>query len=509
MSFAIQTPVSSTVTEVSFFAAEAEESSVESDFEMPSSEMQGGLKTSFKEHIVTSMPKCLNDSKTEKYVLSFGPKIYASLPSTTKHLLPLATLYRPLQDSVKRDSTPLTPQRTPPKEPRHLSNETQGAPQKKSESYSKGAAETQAKRHLEEGKETLKTSTSRQEKTEQKKESAAWFVSRQWSKEETNKWWEERYSQKERQKENQKQDQEQQEQKEEKSPLCISKSTSLSSKNAASPATSENDVKKMKKPELTAPRLGIFALYYILTKMGIFSDGISNFAYKKELEALDAEATEVHKKRLEEVNNALKKEKETERWGVMVKMFSWMTSCVGIISGIALVATGVGAFAGAMLIIGGAIQITNQMMEMMGGWQKIAEILPGEDLDKKRAVVSWMQIGIAVLCLVLSGVGVIWGGFSNFSEATQVAMGVFTGIVAMGYGATTIAEGMTAFMFKNRLATVKTFDIQLAKLKHLRQDLMDKVDLGVDRLEKLFEDLSSALEFEEELFQADQMLLRK
>ncbi|MCC5832830.1 MAG: type III secretion system translocon subunit SctE [Chlamydiales bacterium] len=339
--------------------------------------------------------------------------------------------------------------------------------------------------------------------------------SRTWTKEETSQWWEQRYHQKERdgQKQGQREEQEQQEQHPDKKKKKSVAGVSALWPNKKLPRIPQNQPeggaeKIMKKPTLKKPQTGIFALYYILTKIGILSDGTSNFSYKKEIETIDAETTQAYKKRLGEMKEAIEKEKEAEQWGIATKVFSWMGALISIVAGVALIATGVGAVAGAMMIAGGIIQLTNQILEITGGWKKIAELLPGDDPEKKRAVINWIQIGIAVLCLILSGVGVIWGGYANFGEAMQTAMALFGGIAAMGHGATTIGGGITSFMYKERMSEVRRYEKILAELKHKRRDLMERVDWGVDRLEQLFEDLAKTLEFEVELFRADQMVNR-
>lgn len=347
-------------------------------------------------------------------------------------------------------------------------------------------------------------------KTEASKRENAPLLERQWSKEETKKWWELRYHQRERQGEGQKRDQNKEQHEKEEKKRAISKVAATSTKNEFSYESNQNiDREVFKKPQLPPPHVGVFALYYILTKIGIFSDGVCNTAYKKEVELIDTESTELHKKRIEELREAIKKEQETAQWSVANKVFSWMATLMAIIAGIVLIATGVGAVAGAMLIAGGLIQVTNQILEITGGWKKIAAILPGDDPEKKRAVITWMQIGIAVLCLILSGAGVIWGGYAHFGAVMSTASAMIGGFATAGHALTTIGEGITSFMYKDKIADIKKYEMRLTHLKHKRRDLMDQVESGVDRLEQLFEDLARSLQFDEELFMADQMAMRR
>jgi len=263
---------------------------------------------------------------------------------------------------------------------------------------------------------------------------------------------------------------------------------------------------KDKKPQLTPPRLGVFALYYILTKIGMLSDGASNFTYKNEIAEIDKEMTETHQKRLEAMREAVKNEDSARRWGISQQVFTWMGSLLGVITGAVLIATCAGAVAGAMLIAGGVISVTNQLLEVTGGWHKIANMLPDDDPEKKRAVISWMQIGISILCIVLGGVGAVWGGLANVGGALGKAQAFFTSIISFGFGITAIGEGLTLSVFYNKQSESKQYDLQLSTLKHLREDLMEKIEWGLDRLEQLFEDLVTALGFYNELFRAEQMI---
>ncbi|MEZ5314849.1 MAG: type III secretion system translocon subunit SctE [Chlamydiales bacterium] len=334
----------------------------------------------------------------------------------------------------------------------------------------------------------------------------------QWMKKDTMQWWQDRYDQKERdgQSHDQNHSNPESENPVDKKKKKQAKIEAISIKHPDynSEIYKEKKDMAMQKPRLEKPNTGLFALYYILTKIGIFSNNASSFSYKKEIESLDMETTRAHQKRLDEIKEALEKEKSTENWGIAVKIFSWITSLIGIIAGVTMIATGIGAVAGGMIVAGGLIQITNQILTITDGWKKISQILPGNDPDKKRAIISWMQIGIAVLCLILSGVGIAGGGYSHFSEATQTAMALFGGVISMGYGAVTIGEGITLFMFKNKLSEVKRYDQILAELKHKRQDLIEEGDWNIDRLEQLFKDLAKMLEFEAELFKSNQMINR-
>ncbi len=264
--------------------------------------------------------------------------------------------------------------------------------------------------------------------------------------------------------------------------------------------------KPSKRPELEPPRLGIFALYYILSKLGILSDAASHWEAKEDIQKNQEELDKLHKLRLEEMQKAIKSEDKTKRWSISTQIFSWMGSFMAIITGVTMIMSGVGAIAGAMILTSGLFMLTNHILMITGGWDKICDKLPGDDKQKKKAVVTWMQIGITVLCLILSGAGGIFGGFGAVGEAMQHFQAVFGGIMMLAGGISSIGQGVTTYQHRNRMAEGLRYKRKMEQLKHKQEDLFEKAHAGVDRIHQLFKELSRALDFEAELFRADQMV---
>ena len=517
MSYSIQTTLK--LAEAPLFAESCEESDPESANPSPLNNSSGTLKSGSKQYSFTSQPQATKAKEAREYVVQLGKNSsskgqeQAEKPSFMT--MARASAYRPSSSALKGDlkETVVRPKASTSEAKPYLAatkNGESAIPVRSSVPNTfQNATLKSSSLHFAKDAAKAKGDETHGARKENGREAGSPLASRKWSTEETREWWDARYDQRERQGDQQKQDQQERKQEEENA-LRVTKKGRSASRNASSPPMGkENQGAKVRKPDLSPPKMGVFALYYVLTKMGIQSDGASNFTYKKEIELVNAQVTETHKKRLAELKEAMDKEAESTRWGVATKVFSWMASMVAMISGAVLIATGVGAVAGSMLIIGGMIQITNQILELTGGWQKIAELLPGEDHEMKAAVVAWMQIGVAVLCLILSGVGLIWGGPAHVGEAAMIAQTLIGATATMGHGITTIGYGINVFMYKEKQSDIKQFELRLAQLKHMRQDLMEKVEWGIDRLEKLFEDLAKALEFDEELFYADQILYRR
>lgn len=261
------------------------------------------------------------------------------------------------------------------------------------------------------------------------------------------------------------------------------------------------------RPTLAPPRMGIFALYYILTKLGIISDATSHWETKKDIqdnqEALDL----LHKERLAQLKKAAESENKSKRWGISTQIFSWMGSFTAIIAGVAMIMSGAGAVAGAMIMVSGLFALTNHIMMVTGGWDKICDRLPGDDPKKKKAIISWMQIGITVLCLALSVGGAYFGGFSVAGDAMSHFQAVFGGVMMFAGGISSIGQGITSYQYRDRLAESLKHKRKIEHRKHRQDDLYEKAEAGVERMKLLFKELSKSLDFEAELFRADQMAL--
>ncbi len=466
----------------------------------PQTQAKGEMRCAQKTYTVTPKAETPKTNQLRSYVQSSGVKnsVRASTPSPMSLVTSMATstsrqaAAKSFQPAPKVSST--TPQTATPTA-KHSFQKAQTPTISKAQASPALPKSAATKRPITPTTQTRGQPRTTLERKESRNHSTP-IQSRKWGKQETEQWWQQRYHEKER--DGQREGRRDQEHNEELS--------GVGSSTARKSLSTENGT--IQKPILERPKTGVFALYYILTKMGIQSDGTSNFFSKKEIESVDAETTEAHKKRLVEMKTSIEKQRASDNWALASQIYSWIGSIVGIAGGVALIATGVGTVAGAMLIVGGLIQITNQLLQITGSWNKIAEMLPGNDLEKKRAVINWIQIGIAVLCLILAGVGSVWGGVWQVQESMQKVLGAIVGIGMMGKGATTIGQGVYGFMYHEKMSEVKRYDKVLARLKHRRQDLMERVEWSVDRLEQLFEDLAKALEFEVELFRADQMINR-
>ncbi len=256
---------------------------------------------------------------------------------------------------------------------------------------------------------------------------------------------------------------------------------------------------KQRKLPLPPPGTDSFSLMFELEKLELLGESRSFAESKEEIEALNIETTALHKKMMKEMEEAIKSQKKSNTWSVIASVFSWLGSITSLITGIALIATGVGVIAGSLLIAGSVITISNQIMHLTKGWEKVTKLLPGDNNEEKQAVIMWIQIAITVLCLILAGVGIVLGGFSQFGEAISSAMQLIGGAAAAGGGVTSIGIGIYDFLHRDHLGESKIYEARLASLKHRREDLMEVVDDAPERLEDIFDFLARILGFRDEM----------
>jgi hypothetical protein len=220
------------------------------------------------------------------------------------------------------------------------------------------------------------------------------------------------------------------------------------------------------------------------------------FAQNDKMDMEDTQsAIDREKKKLSEEKEAERKsEYETGKWGVALLTFSCIGSVVSIITGIALIATGVGVVAGCLILAGGLIQIGSQIMELTGGWAKIKTLLPGEDEDKKGAIISWIQIGITIFCLILAGAGAVTGGFSMVGENMSKGSALMGAIAMIGKGTSEIGQGITKRDLYNHKGAQKRQEAEIAKLNYHWKDLMENQEERVSDVKKIYEAIHTTFE---------------
>lgn len=246
-------------------------------------------------------------------------------------------------------------------------------------------------------------------------------------------------------------------------------------------------------PQLTVPtlptpkksELGFERLAIAFYTEGLRQDASDDSAVKSEVDHTHKEATKLHQEKMEKLKKKIDSEAQASSWGVAVSVFSWMGSLMGIITGIAMIATGVGAVAGAMILIGGICTLGSQILEVTGGWDRITRMLPDDSPERKAAVRTWIQLAIAILGVVLGLSGGVLGGFGAISESMSFANAFMGGFVLMAMGVTRVGKGFADKKVSDNHADVKGSEIKLARNDMKHEDLVDRVEDKYSRQQSL------------------------
>jgi hypothetical protein len=234
-------------------------------------------------------------------------------------------------------------------------------------------------------------------------------------------------------------------------------------------------VRGLSAPELEVPSVEMTSER--LYALGIKNDAIDDAMTQSELDENQRLTEKLHAKRLEDLKAQQNAEKQSVNWSIAVQVFSWIASFLGIFTGIALIATGVGAVAGAFLLAGGLINLTSQILDITGGWDKITNLFPGDDVpEKKKAVRTWIQIAITVLSAILGGIGGVMSGFKNLGAAMKFAGELAPLGLLVGHSAVLIGKGVTDCHLKKQQARVCEDDISLTELEASREDETEKLE---------------------------------
>lgn len=267
------------------------------------------------------------------------------------------------------------------------------------------------------------------------------------------------------------------------------------------------------KPFLAPPKLrgrpDMFALCLLLEQAEQEAIGQSMAHAKSEINSTFEERDATNLERREYMRKSLEEAHKIKNWGDAMRVFGWIGACLGVIAGIGLIATGAGAVAGSLLIAGGVVMLGNQIMEEVGGWHKLVDLVPGENIEDRKALVSWIQIGMTFVSLVLGALSALFGGYKMIGEALGKAMGLIGAIAGTGLGITQIGNAVHQFYYFESTAKTKQFDKLLAALGHQRETNMERAQEALSRSEQSSEISSGILRAQRDMNRALQASIRR
>lgn len=137
-------------------------------------------------------------------------------------------------------------------------------------------------------------------------------------------------------------------------------------------------------------------------------DGLSSVQKKNQLQEIERarqQNLQTIALNAEKLKEALEAAKEAQKSGLAAKILGWISGIVSIVAGAIMVATGVGAAVGALMIAGGVTGVANQAVQEMAR----AGLISPEVMEKLGPILSYIEIAFAVLSVVVTFGGMAAG----------------------------------------------------------------------------------------------------
>lgn len=186
-------------------------------------------------------------------------------------------------------------------------------------------------------------------------------------------------------------------------------------------------------PELESPVLNIEDMTRALMELQTKLQDEQVKGSKEDIKTNMAKKEELHQERLDKIREYIDKMGESKKSGTFGKVFGWIATAAMCIAAVALIATGVGAVAGACLIGAAALSLTMSISGETGNWlnEGIASIFKAMGCDEKVAMIL-AQVTLMVAMIALSAGAAVAAAPAAGASATA-------GVVSTANTATTTA----------------------------------------------------------------------
>ncbi|MGR2934404.1 type III secretion system translocon subunit SctE [Vibrio vulnificus] len=218
-----------------------------------------------------------------------------------------------------------------------------------------------------------------------------------------------------------------------------------------------------------------------------------------------------HEKEIKDNETKLKESadaaKEAKKSGLASRIFGWVSAVVSIVVGAVLVATGVGAAAGAFMIAGGVLGVASMVMQEPEVQSAMKDA--GVDTDILSKVMMALEIAVAVIGAIVTFGGAAAGGIAKLvgkgaetaaKAATKAA--VTTTAKMIRYAAETtdlvvnIGKGVADSVNSKNKANVSEINADIAKLKSEKvftQSVIDKLKEEIAKLLEGFQEMMNVI----------------
>ncbi|MDR3624447.1 MAG: type III secretion system translocon subunit SctE [Chlamydiales bacterium] len=190
------------------------------------------------------------------------------------------------------------------------------------------------------------------------------------------------------------------------------------------------------------PKPKEFNLDYMFLRLQEAQGDLTRAELQNQTTRIEEEAKKVRdlrELRTKKVQEAAEKVSSTKSWGLLVRAATVFTSLVSIGIGITAVATGAGLFAGVAMIVAGSAMLANEVASELKLWDKLADILAGNDKKQKERILYhlelWIALGtalISVLSLSAGSTAVLKNGVKVAQMALQGGSQVISGVASFG-----------------------------------------------------------------------------
>lgn len=284
--------------------------------------------------------------------------------------------------------------------------------------------------------------------------------------------------------------------------------------NKPGPDTTVPDVRvdtgpRLQQPPLDAPKAMsmedmMLALQALQTKV----QDQQAAASKNDIQNTLNKKTSENDERIKQLEESISKMADAKKSGVFGKIFGWVAAIAAVIVSAALIATGVGAVAGGLMLAGAVLGLGMQIFNEAGGMEAMAKAC-GENgaqafmwtmmavqillavgsmgaglASSSATVASKMPTLAAALSKTMGGFAQAGSSINAFANMTKVVAGVISGAAMVGQGASGIATGVYTKEASDASAKAKETEAEMLKLQAIMEEEMKRLKKILDEMQE-------------------------
>ncbi len=217
-------------------------------------------------------------------------------------------------------------------------------------------------------------------------------------------------------------------------------------------------------------------------------------AIRRDSEELDR----LNLKKTEELQKYAEKIKDGETWSFFRSIAEYFGYALSLVTGAALIATGVGAVAGSFLIAAGGLGLANRIMNDTNAWQSIVAYFT-KSREMQDNIAQWISGSLSVISLglgLIGGVAAIQSGGLRLIDAalgTEKAiekLGVVAAVAGAGFR---VGESWTIKETKNTEAVLKVIEGKLFMMQQTLKQTSSEAKKTIETMQILTKQTKEAI----------------